>query len=400
MTPLSIDEAITCTRASVGYVDNVAGKWFSVAANKPRRSDKGLLVEEARTNVLTNSAVQGAVLGSPGTLPTGWAFASTAGLTQTIVATGVENGVEYVDIRLSGTTTGDNIYLQMNGAHSAGLTAQRWQMSAFCKLVAGSLANVVGFGTIINEYTAALAFIQSDTFGFGASVPTSTLTRYVSSTLTSGGATTAYLLPYLWFPVTNGQAVDFTVRIGWPQFELGSFPTSPIRTTTVAVTRAADNNEVNFPELIVDENECTLFCDVTQLYSNAGGALWGTIFGWASDPGIGWHSYVIVVDQSDFPRAEGYSGQPSGIQIQNLLNSTVGTTRFKCAAAAEANNARAALDGVLSTLDSSCMMPVGTPTYLTVGYAPWDWDWFNGYIHKVRCLPRRATDAELQSMTE
>jgi hypothetical protein len=109
---------------------------------------------------------------------------------------------------------------------------------------------------------------------------------------------------------------------------------------------------------------------------------------------------VIVVDQSDFPRAEGYSGQPSGIQIQNLLNSTVGTTRFKCAAAAEANNARAALDGVLSTLDSSCMMPVGTPTYLTVGYAPWDWDWFNGYIHKVRCLPRRATDAELQSMTE
>src|SRR5688572_30428793 len=50
---IAVPEALlTTTRASVGYVEDSAGNWRSVGANIPRISDKGLLVESARTNVV------------------------------------------------------------------------------------------------------------------------------------------------------------------------------------------------------------------------------------------------------------------------------------------------------------------------------------------------------------
>jgi hypothetical protein len=47
-------------------------------------------------------------------------------------------------------------------------------------------------------------------------------------------------------------AVDATFRIGWPQLELGAFASSPIRTTSAAVTRATDDITLavaNFPSM-------------------------------------------------------------------------------------------------------------------------------------------------------
>ena len=48
-------------------------------------------------------------------------------------------------------------------------------------------------------------------------------------------------MPWLQSTVSGaGVVVDFTIRIGWPQLELGAFATSPIRTTSAAVTRNTD----------------------------------------------------------------------------------------------------------------------------------------------------------------
>jgi len=64
-----------------------------------------LLLEPQRTNSIRNSSMVGAVAGSPGTLPTNWTRQNSSGLTQTVVGVGVENGLQYVDINLSGIAT-------------------------------------------------------------------------------------------------------------------------------------------------------------------------------------------------------------------------------------------------------------------------------------------------------
>src|SRR5262249_49436220 len=57
-----------------------------------------------QVNQLRNPTAAGAVPGSPGTLPTNWRQGGgTGGLTQTVVGTGTENGIPYLDYRLQGT---------------------------------------------------------------------------------------------------------------------------------------------------------------------------------------------------------------------------------------------------------------------------------------------------------
>lgn len=48
---------LTTTRASDAYADNTAGVWSLFGSGVPRITDKGLLVEEARTNLFLNSGV-------------------------------------------------------------------------------------------------------------------------------------------------------------------------------------------------------------------------------------------------------------------------------------------------------------------------------------------------------
>jgi len=55
----------------------------------------------------------------------------------------------------------------------------------------------------------------------------------------AGGATTAFVQPLLGLAVTSGQAIDITLRIGWPQIEQGASVTSPISTGNTILASAA-----------------------------------------------------------------------------------------------------------------------------------------------------------------
>src|SRR5687768_296248 len=48
-------DVLTCTRASTGYAETAAGVLVPFAIDTLRRTDKGLLVEEARTNVVLHN---------------------------------------------------------------------------------------------------------------------------------------------------------------------------------------------------------------------------------------------------------------------------------------------------------------------------------------------------------
>lgn len=198
---------------------------------------RGLLVEPARTNGIRNNTGQGVVAGSPGTLPTNWTASGGAGLTRTVVGTGVEDGIEYVDIRWAGTPS-STLFINLEGSTQiAALTGQTWTNSIYPKLAAGSVTGVTFSVNIAENNSGGTALaVTGQSF-----VPTTAAlrTQRVSVSRTFNQATTAYTLPYMPLSFT-GVAVDFTLRFGLPQSEQGSSRSSVIEDSGSAGTRAED----------------------------------------------------------------------------------------------------------------------------------------------------------------
>ena len=235
----------TVTRATTATRVNASGLIESVASGIPRLDYfasggtvgcPALLVEPSGTNSIRNNSMVGAVVGSPGTIPTNW-IVGGVGLTQQIVAVGTENGVSYIDLRLSGTATASTATLSFESATQiAALTGQTWTISSYLKTI--SLPSPPSsFSLAITERNSGGGIVVQQTTNVSL---TSNLARYTYSPTLNGGATTAFAQPRLFFNLVVGQTYDFTVRVGYPQMELGSVATSVIPTTTAAVTRNAD----------------------------------------------------------------------------------------------------------------------------------------------------------------
>lgn len=235
------------TRASDGFAQNEAGVWVRRSANTRSMAGNGLLTYPTRTNSLRNNTMAGAAVGTPGTLPTNWAQNNGTGLTRTIVGAGTVDGVDYVDIRFAGTT-GDANGLRLDFESTTQIAAtsgQVWALSTFFALVGGSFTNVGSLRLTAVEQTAAGAFVASQ---FGSDIVgqiSATLARQQSALTLAGGGTVARVQPAITLTMANGVAVDFTLRIGWPQMELGAFASPPILTSGSAVT-------ANGPQQVID----------------------------------------------------------------------------------------------------------------------------------------------------
>ncbi len=194
-----------------------------------------LLLEPQRTNSIRNSSMVGAVAGSPGTAPTNWVLVPTTGLSSQILGIGVENGLQYIDFRITGTASASNPFrfIYEQSTQIAALNSQTWTMSNWFRLTGTSV-------------TVNLAVVQRNSFG-GLLVETlspisytSSLQRYSFSN-TNSNALTAFVVPEVRVSITSGTTYDFTIRIAAPQMELGAYATTWVPTTTAAVTRIGDS---------------------------------------------------------------------------------------------------------------------------------------------------------------
>jgi len=234
-------DGVDVSRAGIAtYIDN-NGVLQDASADTQRidysTGVAGLLVEESRTNSLVNNTGNGAIVGAPGTLPTNWTI-SPSGLTREVVAVGNENGVEYVDVKISGTTTATNPTISFQ-SYSLITAAQneQWAFSSWLKIVAGTTANIFGIVFLAQERTSTGTLTANL---LSAILPISTALTRMSHVFTMTNASTQRLQPLLRFNVASGVAVDITLRIGLPQVEKGAFVTSVVKTSTTAVTRNAD----------------------------------------------------------------------------------------------------------------------------------------------------------------
>ena len=369
---------LTVSRASTAYEDDNSGTWYPFTSGQLRVTNKGALIEESRTNSIRNDSMQGAVAGTPGTRPNFWQALTLSGLTQTIVGTGTQNGIDYIDIQISGTSAGTAIGIAMdNNTTIAATTGQTWTQSVFLALVGGDFTNVTSFVQRVSERTNTGTLVQNDDGSNIVSSVNATLTRFTWTPTLSGGATTAFATPNLTFVVNNTSAINFTIRIGWPQLELGAFATSPIRTTSAAATRAADVVTV------------TTFPVLGKAYSLYVNAIPTAPTSYANQQGI------VTIDDGSTNNRVGLrriSGTGNaGILIVFSGSATTGTSvaviaqsaSFKLAGAFAAGDQALSLNGAAVVTAAAASLPAA-PTQIDVGAgAQTATQPFDGYITEL-----------------
>jgi len=395
----TFSEIITFTRASTATYFDSAGVLQSAAINAPRLdynpstlAAQGLLIEEQRTNSVPNSTATGSVAGTPGTLPTSWGGASSAnGINRTVVGTGTENGIAYIDIQFSGTSTAggsiNSIASTLTGI--AATSGQTWTGSSYVKLQAGSLTNLTSVVSAVSGRDVGGSQLETTQLTIApTSAALSTQRNVVSRTLNN--ASTAFVTVTVFSAAyASGVAIDITLRIGLPQLELGAFATSVIPTSTVAVTRSADVASVNTLSPWYNATEGTLYSEslLTRQSATAGTNvfyIWNTSTSeiklyYRGSGSTGATVVDATVNQADLT--------PTGVLTANTV--------AKLSLAYKANDFAAAGNGGAAVTDATGTVPAGMSQVLLGGPN----GVLNGYIRHITYYPRRLSNAELQTIT-
>jgi hypothetical protein len=401
----ALDPRISYTRAGNKYYFNSSGNLDVAAANEwPAEYDPvtlaplGRSVWEARTNSIRNNTMQGAVAGSPGTMPTNWIDGLSASLTRQVVGIGVQNGIEYIDIRYSGTTSNTSARLAFDAnAAVAALPGQSWAISTYMALVSGSLNNVTSLYNSLYYYNAdGTTTPENDAGANLTSSLNSSLTRYSDVGVATAG-TIAYVRGGLEFTWASGVAVDFTLRIGLPQLELGSFVTPPIKTTGTAATRAADVATItgtNFSSWY-NQSEGT-FATECLVPSSVPTGLNASIFS-VDDQDGSLSRFQLFISGT----AQNHSAQ-NNLDGVNNVNINTGPTTInsvnKSAFSIKTNDFALCEDGGAVSTDTSGGL-ADDMTRMTIGARQDGAFALNGYIRNIRYYPNRLSNAQLQALT-
>lgn len=239
------------TLPASSFFDVDLGKSMKIQAVTLRRHNLSLAAkyrvrataEVPATNQTRNNTMIGAAVGSPGTLPTHWEFQnSVVGVSSEIADVGVEDGIEYLAVRFFGTvTTAGSLAIRTEAYPypTAAASGQSWTSSAFFRLAAGSWAGVTSHFFVLEETDSGNAYLSGA--GYMRQAPTSAKLseQRASATRKLIAPSVAKVGGYIGMTLALGAAVDFTLRIGLPQLELGAFASSAIRTYGTAVTRPA-----------------------------------------------------------------------------------------------------------------------------------------------------------------
>jgi hypothetical protein len=367
--------------------------WRLFANNVARRTSQGLLVEEARTNSIRNNSMQGAVAGTPGTLPTNWTITGFPG--SQIIGIGTESGIDYIDLRLFGTTAGTSAGVRFEGtAGVAAAAGQTWISSLFCRLVGGSKANVSSLQIETRGMNSGVANADSASTSLMASVDSASLTasRKSSPSLTTVDAATTTVRPQILMTFAAGVSIDLTLRIGWPQMEQGAWASSPVRTISSAVTRNADAVtgpiSLSYPLTVFVQGQwqAPVTAPTAQVIANLD----------AGASAERWRHFRNAASgaASTFMNAGGVTqASPS---FPGIVYSS--SARHKSAHAIALSDDASVVNGGAVNTAAPAAMPA-SPTLMTLGSSGGSF-WLNGLVERVALFSSRLPNAQLQALTQ
>ena len=347
-----------------------------------------LLLEPQRTNSIRNSSMVGAVAGTPGTLPTNWSNAGSA-ISTSIVGSGTENGLPYVDIRLYGTAsvgTSGNISFETN-TQIAASNGQTWTGTIYAKIL-DQPTPPLSYNLIISERNSSGDFINENIYAF---TPTTSLQRFFGTKVLSGGATTAFIVSRFRAVVTLGQTCDFTIRIAAPQMELGAYATTWVPTTTAAVTRLADSASKTGVSSIIGQTEGTLFVEFDNSTTAQGTTRRVFVLSdGTSNNRIG--VSINTVNSMDCFVTVGAVSQAS------IIFGTTSIQRYKIALAYAQNDVVFYVNGVQIGIDTSATIPSLSGIYLGRETGVNDLPLGSGY-NQAALFTTRLTNDQLEVLT-
>jgi len=219
----------TFSRALAAYAEDIEGKLTLFPAGSPRVTNKGVLIEEARTNVLlrsqefdnatwskTNATVSADTATAPDGSTTADKLIASAGSAQ-----------HYVSQTVAGLSAGEartiSVYAKFAGVQYLAIYMSQGPTQAWFDLQAGTVSNVTGSATITplgnGWYRCTVT---------SASAPGASDTYELHTAGTAGSFT------------HTGDGVGGVFIWGGQLERQAAFATSLIQTTSVAVTRPAD----------------------------------------------------------------------------------------------------------------------------------------------------------------
>lgn len=390
---------ITFTRASSatrfnssGVLETVGNDVARLDFNPSTLAAQGLLIEEQRTNSIRNNTMVGAVAGTPGTLPTNWAASTVlTGLTRTI-ATGTENGIAYIDVRLNGTPSASGRYdiFYETSTQVAALNGQTWTNSGYFKLQAGTLSGVTAVRLYFEEKNSGGAYLIEQNTTITNPTSAALSTQRASATRTLNQATTAFLLSGFNL-LLDGTAIDITLRIGLPQLELGAFATSVIPTTTTALTRSADVASVN---------------TLTPWFNAAA----GTFYTEFSVPQLGRAGRLVAVDDGSLTNMIDMTvSATNGVAIEAVVAGVYGGFASAVGSISANTTQKSAFTFSASDSETACLnagavgsgavtLPSVSLTRLLLGRQSNGVE-LCGHLRRITYYPRRLANAQLQALT-
>ena len=377
---------VTTTTALTNYIPvlqtapiNAPRLDYSPTAGTPN----GLLIEEQRTNLTTQSQ----------TLST-WSNSNT---TQTTSYNVAPDGTVTANYLVPTTASGQHSILLPSGTYATGTYTISCYMKAGGSIY-GGLTLYDGtsyFAGVVFNLANGTVYTQSG--GGGTATITSVGNGWYRCSV-SGTGVGALSTTFSGIRVFNTapSAVNFSyvgdgyngIQIWGAQLEAGAFATSYIPTVASQVTRSADDASIigtNFSSWF-NAYEGVTYTETTR---NANAGNYNGVFGYVVSNGYN-DLYFGTLDTS---YRYGISG---GLQLND--NSTNITTA-KIASAYTYNGTHGfSINGVFP-LTSTVSVPPTNATSMVFGKISANPFYLNGYIKKIAYYPKRLSDAELQEMT-